>query len=83
MAGERPQHSLQKIFQNAAGSLLVVAVVGIWNAAANTSAKLDDLTASMGGLRRDVDRHESILMRLRGFDPEAVAEQRRETGRIY
>lgn len=55
--------SPMQILHNAAASLVVVAVVGIWNAAANTSNQLDRLTDTMEGVRRDVDRHESIFLR--------------------
>lgn len=62
MAEPRKPSAMQ-VLHNAAASLVVVAVVGIWNAAANTSNQLDRLTDTMEGVRRDVDRHESIFLR--------------------
>lgn len=70
-APERHKPTPLQIVQNAAASLIVIAVVGIWNAAQDTAQQLRGLSESMAGLRRDVDRHESLLMRFSFNSPQA------------
>lgn len=47
--------------QSVAAGLIMAGVLGTWNNSAETARQMADLNAAMTGMRRDVDRHESLL----------------------
>ncbi|MDF2446963.1 MAG: hypothetical protein K0S46_2199 [Moraxellaceae bacterium] len=84
MGAQQPSKlSAVAIAQNVLAALATAAVLGIWDNSRSQTEQLTRVTAGMEGMRRDVDRHESIFLRYGYTLPEYQAEVRRETQRNY